>query len=254
MSNAIDLLKRSIDRFAENWKLFVGIALVPGLLTFASGMLLAMTEPQTSVTPMLLVLGMQFVLVVVGILMSIALIRAVMQPMIGVQEAYRQALPYFWWYLLLSIVVGLVVMVGFILLIIPGIIFMVWFAFTYYALVVDNVKGFAAMKRSKELVSGRWWSVFGYVAFLILVSLLVGMVVGALSGLTSTVGAFAVELLNFFVTLVVTPIALIYFYLLYEKLKASDVAAAPSEAPREQVPPHTAPSNVSPEQGTSAQY
>lgn len=58
-----------------------------------------------------------------------------------------------------SILVGLVVFGGVILLIIPAIIFSVWYSFTFYAVVFEEKRGLAAMAASKELVVGRWWPI-----------------------------------------------------------------------------------------------
>ena len=61
---------------------------------------------------------------------------------------------------LVSILTGLAVFGGFLLLIVPGIIFAMWFAFSLYALLLDDKHGTEALKYSKQLVNGRWWSVF----------------------------------------------------------------------------------------------
>ncbi len=61
----------------------------------------------------------------------------------------------------LSLIVGLIVVGGFILLIIPGIIFGIWFTFIAQARVLDQKKGFSALGFSRSLVKGNWWGIFG---------------------------------------------------------------------------------------------
>lgn len=64
-------------------------------------------------------------------------------------------------YLLVAIITAVLVMVGFVLLVVPAIIMAVWYSLSEQVFVLENVKGYAALKRSKELVSGYWWQVFG---------------------------------------------------------------------------------------------
>ncbi len=60
----------------------------------------------------------------------------------------------------ISILIGLMIALGAILLVIPALIFAVWYSFAANSLVVDGVRGSGALKASHKLVSGRWWSVF----------------------------------------------------------------------------------------------
>lgn len=66
-----------------------------------------------------------------------------------------------WAFSLLSIVVGLITSIGFILLIVPGILFLVWYHFSSFEFMTKNVGIKAAMGGSKKLVSGKFWPVFG---------------------------------------------------------------------------------------------
>jgi Membrane domain of glycerophosphoryl diester phosphodiesterase len=63
--------------------------------------------------------------------------------------------------LLVSILVALIVGVGFILLIIPGIIFAVKLIVAIPALVVENRRGTDAISRSWSLTTGHFWHVLG---------------------------------------------------------------------------------------------
>ena len=61
----------------------------------------------------------------------------------------------------LIILTGLVVGLGFLLFIIPGLIFAAWFSLSVYAMMDENLGPIAAMKRSKSLVKGHVWEIFG---------------------------------------------------------------------------------------------
>lgn len=71
------------------------------------------------------------------------------------KNGFKKILSY-WWLTLLS---GFLIFGGFLLFIVPGIIFTIWFTFIYFILINENVKGFAAISRSKEYVKGYWYSV-----------------------------------------------------------------------------------------------
>ncbi|HJV33052.1 MAG TPA: hypothetical protein VJ694_03425 [Patescibacteria group bacterium] len=63
-----------------------------------------------------------------------------------------------------TVLVGLMYLLGLILLVIPMFVFLVWYRFSQAFVVVDDVRGGAAMAASKKLSSGRWWAVFARIA------------------------------------------------------------------------------------------
>jgi len=69
------------------------------------------------------------------------------------------------WYLLIpflivGLVVGLVNLLGFVLLIVPGLIFSTWLAFSGIIVVLEKAQLSEAMKKSRSLVQGRTLAVF----------------------------------------------------------------------------------------------
>jgi len=76
-----------------------------------------------------------------------------------------------------SLIVGLTVLGGFILLIIPGLIFLVMFSVAVPALVVEDVRGTSAMGRSWNLVKTHFWHVVGaYLIAFILAAIVSGII------------------------------------------------------------------------------
>jgi len=72
---------------------------------------------------------------------------------------YRRAarlLPSFFWVAALQL---LATVVGFVLLIVPGVLAFIWLYFAQYALVFDNRRGWAALLHSRELMRGRFFKV-----------------------------------------------------------------------------------------------
>jgi len=92
--------------------------------------------------------------------------------------ALRYGMAHFGALLWLAILSGLLTLVGFFFLILPGIYLVVAFAVAAPVLVIDGHRGMVALQRSRALVKGRWWPTLGA-----LVPTMV--IVGA--------GAFAVE-------------------------------------------------------------
>ncbi len=88
-------------------------------------------------------------------------------------EAYRFALKRLGPILWVTLLTGLAVFGGLLLLIVPGIILAVRFLVAMPALIVEEVRGTAALRRSWRLVKGNGWIVFGvYVLTVVVVGLL----------------------------------------------------------------------------------
>lgn len=71
------------------------------------------------------------------------------------RESYAKILSYLW----VNILVGIVVLFGFLLLIVPGILFAVWFSMAIYVLIFEGVRGTKALSQSKALVANYFWAV-----------------------------------------------------------------------------------------------
>jgi hypothetical protein len=64
---------------------------------------------------------------------------------------------------------GVMVVVGLILIIVPGLVFLTWFCLYAPAIVIEKRGIFAAFTRSRELVSGNGWRVFGVLIVAVLI-------------------------------------------------------------------------------------
>jgi len=139
---------------------------------------------------------------------------------IGFKEAMANGWPriisFFW----VSFLTGLISIIGFVLLIIPGIIFSVWYVFSKYVFISEGLKGMAALKRSKELVRGFWWKVFwrfvgfGFIVFVVMIPVTVVMEILDSSGLM-----LLGEILGLVLNALIAPLGIVYGFLIYENLK-----------------------------------
>ncbi|MDD2320867.1 MAG: zinc-ribbon domain-containing protein [Geobacteraceae bacterium] len=109
-------------------------------------------------------------------------------------------LPLAWVFLLL----GFVVTGGYLLFIIPGIFFTVWFFFAQFVLPGEGVRGMEALLKSREYVRGQWLNVALRLLLIWAVSMLVG----------------AVPFFGPILSLIFFPYVMIFHYLIYRDLRA----------------------------------
>jgi hypothetical protein len=102
-----------------------------------------------------------------------------------------------------SFLTGLIVCGGYILLIVPGIIFSIWFFFAQFVLVKEDVRGMEALLKSREYVRGQWFDVA--------IRLLL------IWGLSVIVGA--IPLAGPLLSIVFIPYVVIFHYLIYRDLR-----------------------------------
>jgi hypothetical protein len=80
---------------------------------------------------------------------------------VGFAELYERALPRFLPLLLTTVLAGIAMVFGFIMLVIPGFIVMTFLYVTSSVVMIERKPYFAALSRSWELVRGRGLTVFG---------------------------------------------------------------------------------------------
>lgn len=98
----------------------------------------------------------------------------------------------FWNVFLASLLVGVIVLGGLVLLIIPGIYFMVRFMMATYA-VIDGEEIVKSLKRSTELTEGHKWELFWFIVVIVIINILgaIPFGLGMLLTLPITTIAFA---------------------------------------------------------------
>jgi uncharacterized membrane protein len=143
-----------------------------------------------------------------------------------VGEAYRKAKPFVWSFLALILITAIFTLLWTLLFIIPGIIFAVSYVFAQFVFLFEGLRFTAALKRSRELVKGHWWAVFGRLVCMWLVYVVVGIVLSMFgkAGGEGTQGALAG--LQMIINFLMGPLYVIYVFLLYRSLAALKPAAA----------------------------
>jgi hypothetical protein len=184
------------------------------------GQSVTVTEPRS----VGLVIGGAVIAAVIGVIISAVLqaatVRAAAQGTIGdavdVEASYRYGFHHIGSVILVGLLYGLTVGLGFILLIIPGIIFLVFFSVSIPALVIENRRGTEAMSRSWNLVSGNFWHAFGTIV-------VAALIAGLVSGLLSSIGGsnwIVRWIFNAIAQIVTVPFSALVSVLLYLDLRS----------------------------------
>ena len=197
---------------AANLLLIVAVVVVP--LTFVSAVIV-----QTGVTILGLLVGAAIGIIIWAVLQA-AVLRGAAQATIGdpvdIEASYRWGLARFGSVLLVALLVGIVVAVGFLLLIIPGFIFLVFLSVSEPALIVENRRGTEAMSRSWNLVRGQFWHA-------LVVILVAAIITGVIQGILSAIGGdnwFVAWIFTAIAQIITAPFTALVTVLLYLDLRA----------------------------------
>ena len=159
--------------------------------------------------------------VVMFLVLTGAITRAVAAEVAGedpsVEQSYRFGFHRLGSVLLVSVLVGLAIIGGLILFIIPGIYIGVRLAVSIEALVVEGRRGTQAMGRSWELVGGHWWHAFGT---LVVGGLLTGVVNAVITAPFGNTSWFVQAVAAAVATVVTLPYGVLVGVLLYLDLRA----------------------------------
>src|SRR5262249_43175436 len=120
-------------------------------------------------------LGLVVLMMVLGMLSSAVISHGTFQDMCNrpanLAESLKVGLRRFLPLMGLGFLEGLLTVLGFILLIIPGLILNTMWFVTVAACVVERTGAWTSMERSRELTEGYRWKVFGFVLLLFLPNL-----------------------------------------------------------------------------------
>lgn len=232
-------LPKATAMLGEAWSLykprmgtFLGITIMPGVVLAGLFIVLAsggLVLGPVLFSPKLTALGVGLlilfaILFVVVVLISqmwgqTALLSAIKdsRETIGIKDAYRRSwskILSYWW---VSLLASFVTVGGFLLFLIPGIIFAVWFSLALFVFISEDVQGMNALLKSREYVKGRWWSIFWRFLFIGLLFLIVSMIPLLIFSVLKI--PYLGEISRFAIGLFLTPLIMIYAFLVYGHLK-----------------------------------
>jgi hypothetical protein len=127
-----------------------------------------------------------------------------------------------------SILAAIGVLLGLILLIIPGLVLMTWWVVIIPVIVLENASAGASFGRSRELVRGYGWNVFGVIVLTILVLIAAGIVLGIiLSPLNDWLEGFVSNIVS---GTLIAPFVAVAWTLLYYRLREAKARTASEPA------------------------
>ena len=128
--------------------------------------------------------------------------------------------------LVAGVLAAIGIIVGLILVIVPGLVLMTWWAVIIPTIVLENRSAGESFARSRELVRGYGWGVFGVIVLMILLLIGFQIVLGLiLSPLADWLQSFVAQIVSGTVT---APFIAVVLTLLYLRLRAAkEPAAAP---------------------------
>ena len=182
-----------IDNFGTAVKLGLLFNLVPQLISFilfgtliGFGTSIETYEEIMANLPGLSVLWtFSFLMLFVSMFLSLCFVYISLNKGKNFKSAIKESWPFYWKYAGLSIVTVLALIGLFLLLVVPGIIFSVYWIAASIILVYEKKGIIESLKTSKQLVKRRWWKVFGYIILFGLIIGAIAIIISATSNLVS---------------------------------------------------------------------
>jgi hypothetical protein len=134
----------------------------------------------------------------------------------SVGELLQSVEPVFWPLVAVSILFGIGVGIGFVLLIIPGLFLLVIWSVVAPVTVLERPGVFAGFGRSRELVRGNGWNVFGVIVIVFLTVAVISIAAGLIA---SGLGSVGRSLVQWAVNALLAPIPALGASVLYFKLR-----------------------------------
>jgi hypothetical protein len=154
----------------------------------------------------------------------------------SVGELFSHATPYLGTLILAGILAGIAIAIGFVLIIIPGLILLTIWAVISPSIVVEDKGVFESFGRSRELVRGHGWQVFGVIVLTFLIIVAVGIVFTLIG---AAIGDAGLVILRAIGNVITAPVwALVASILFFDLGGGQGVQTAPAQpAPTEPPPP-----------------
>lgn len=170
MTSPFTLIKESWEVFSkkENLLILVQVYLPMGVLAVVSLILTNVpflanfleTQPGDIVVS---TLDLFYALIAVFVNISgiIAIAKIIDGEKIQIKKVYKAAISKYWNFLLLTALIYLASILGTILLIVPLILVITWFAFSKFIMVEKGTGVKMSLSQSRKLVAGKFWKILG---------------------------------------------------------------------------------------------
>jgi len=204
-----DTYSQGWEFFKANWKLVLKFAGMAGLLLYGPQMLVsffssAFVTEETSILVSVIMFAISIWQMIVGMGVIVVFLKLIRKSEGEFQfsvEDFFSVTDKFWTYLWANIRYSLIVMLGFILFLIPGIIWSIKYMYVPYLVLDKSLDTNEAFKASADMTDGIKWQLIGFS--------LVGGLIGIAGMLALGIGL-----------LVAMPVVYIATFMLYDRLLA----------------------------------
>jgi len=237
------VLDSSIKLYAACFNRLWGMFSILAVLYIAMGLLTATLQPDPSAPPSaalaFLTENLALLLVFIGFfgLVSFVLYAAIIYRLDNVandrEDSFAEAItvgirafPSMFWAAILYMIA---LIVGFLLLIVPGLILTISLMFYLYFIVIDGYSGYSALKASHTLVWGQWWRTSTIFTVPMVIWIAVMFTVGFVMALVAAHNQALVQIVTNLISVVVMPYFFALGYVQFHDLKlrksGSDLAS-----------------------------
>jgi hypothetical protein len=147
----------------------------------------------------------------------------------SVGELFSHAAPYVGTLILNGILAGIAIVIGFVLIIVPGLILITIWSVISPSIVVEDRGVIDAFGRSRELVRGHGWQVFGAIVLAFLIIVAVGIV---LSIIGAAIGDAGLVILRAVGNVLTAPVAALVSSILFFDLGGGSGAPTGPQSPQ----------------------
>ncbi|MHB8533612.1 MAG: hypothetical protein ACYDC2_12915 [Solirubrobacteraceae bacterium] len=196
--------------------------------------------------------GLALIALLIGVVATTLFTGMVVELVADVQDGRRDATPgqlvravtpVFWSLFAVALVAGVGIVIGFFLIVVPGLILMTIWAVAAPAVVLERPPGLGALSRSRELVRGNGWQVF---AVIFLLWVLVAVVAAVLEVIAESAGTGAGIVARVVLGVLTAPLpalaaAVLYFDLLRVRGEHAPRAGGPARGPSPRADPFGGP-------------
>lgn len=229
------LFEKSIEIYKANFGKMIGMVLLPFLgiiaIVLVAVVFLFLSGSLNSINSvglmggMTLIVGLLLFMAVIGVFYVYIVTRGGLFVLVkdssknlSIKQAFNEGKKYAVDIWIIGIVSALFVLLWSMLLIIPGIVASLNYSLALWVYMYEGFTGSKALARSKELIKGYWWAVFGRFMAVVGVYYVIAMILGVLSKIDSGM-EIVFTILDQLVGLAFGPFVIIYSCFIYWDLR-----------------------------------
>jgi len=168
------------------------------------------------ILPLAIIISLAFILSTFAYRASILRLSSKELKLLDVYKASASGLISFCLTLLLS---GLIIFVGSLLFIIPGVILFVRFYFVPFVASLEGIYYRSALRKSSEYVKGLWWEVFARILMLVVLLFVVSVIFYIILFILGMISPIIPSLLSIILNYAIHVFSLVYMFTLYNQIK-----------------------------------